>query len=742
MSPRVVCLVPARNAAADLPRLLEAAPLVCDAIVALDDGSTDGTGDLLAAHPLVVRLLTNPVRPDYRDWDDAGNRNRLLEAAAAFDPEWILSLDADERIDPGDAAALRAFLATDALPGCAYGFHHVPMRGDPDHYLPRFQWVYRLFSYAPGQRFPNRRLHFTPIPTAIPRALWFRTTLRIQHFGSLTADRRVARFEKYLEADPDRTYQSDYRHLLYHPAPSELLRWHPRPPDLPVLDAALGLDEDGQTDRRTDGQTDGNTQSSILSPQSSPALSAIVIARDNEATIARTVASVVGQECPEPYETIVVVSGTDRTAAVVRERFPQVTLIDLPKPALPGEARNAGLRVARGEFVSFPGSHVELPQGSLAARLRAHRRGYAMVTGVAENGTRTRAGWASYFLDHAWGLPGHVPSVLDGPPAHCSYAREPLLAAGAFPEGVRTAEDTAVNRELVRRGYVALRDPAIRFVHNNPCRTPWRLVRHHVQRGRGWGRLLVEDHRTTGHLLNREVVATRLVHHLPARWRQIAAGVGKADPELRPQYERARPLIAAGAVASWLGMWYEVFRPTPGKWAILRGRPVWTLVFAGRNDRGARAVLVRLDLVAGEARAVALPPDLPLALPDGRRVCLDAALAADGEAPRFDVRGLIGHAVDLDLDAALIVAAGTLPPPGAPLSLAALVAAAGTTMPGDVDTAGIARLQRRFGAIGVRPAPPLGDDPAALAASLRTALGLPAPASADLERMLPDTWWP
>src|SRR5262249_2144523 len=152
-------------------------------------------------------------------------------------------------------------------------------------------------------------------------------------------------------------------------------------------------------------------------------------------------------------------------------------------------------------------------------------------------------------------------------PAHCSYAREPLLAVGGFPEGVRTAEDTAVNRELVRRGYIALREPAIRFVHYNPCRTPWRLVKHHFPRGRGWGGLLVEDHRMSGGLLNREVVVARLVDHLPARWRQVARGVRTADPELAPHYRRARPLIAAAAIASWLGMWYEILRPTPGKWA-------------------------------------------------------------------------------------------------------------------------------------------------------------------------------
>ena len=50
-------------------------------------------------------------------------------------------------------------------------------------------------------------------------------------------------------------------------------------------------------------------------------LSAVVIARNDETRIERTLRSVVDQELPVPFEVIAVVSGTDRTAAIVRERF-------------------------------------------------------------------------------------------------------------------------------------------------------------------------------------------------------------------------------------------------------------------------------------------------------------------------------------------------------------------------------------------------------------------------------------
>jgi glycosyltransferase involved in cell wall biosynthesis len=613
----MVCLLPARNAEGDLPEFLTSAARVCDAIVALDDGSTDETHALLRSHPLVKVLLSNPPRPDYRGWDDAENRNRLLEAAADLDPAWIISLDADERIDASDAVALRRFIESDALPGCAYGFRHVPMRGDAQHFLPRYQWVYRLFASEAGQRFPDRRLHFPPVPTSIPRSRWVRTTLRIQHLGGMTDERRSVRFQKYLEADPAREYQAEYGHLLQSPDPCELRRWEPRPQNVPVLLAA----ESGAED-------DADTLSAPRNADHEPVLSAIVIAQNDEATIERTVASVAEQDCPEPFEVIVVTSGRDRTAAIVRARFPGVTLVELTKPALPGEARNAGLRVARGTYVSFPGSHIELPPGSLAARLRAHRRGYAMVTGVALNGTRTRAGWASYFLDHAEGLPGHRPSELNGPPAHCSYARLPLLEVGGFPDGVRTGEDTAVNRALVRRGYVALRDPAITFVHRSPCRTAWHLVRHHFRRGRGWGKLLLADYREQGRLLNPQVLGSRLVHHLPRRLSRIQRNVVAAQA-LEAEYRRARVLIALGAVASWLGMWYEILRPASGKGVILWGRPVGLHLVVAFTTGGPRFLLLCLDSVAGEARGILLPNDLIVSGPDGKQHLLDRLKLTD-----------------------------------------------------------------------------------------------------------------
>jgi GT2 family glycosyltransferase len=346
-------------------------------------------------------------------------------------------------------------------------------------------------------------------------------------------------------------------------------------------------------------------------PQAAAVLSAVVISRDDEAVIERTVRSVMEQESPWPFEVIVVTSGADRTAEIVRDRFPDVTLVELPRPAFPGEARNAGLRIARGDYVSFPGSHVELPQGSLAARIAAHRLGHAMVTGTTLNGTRTVAGWAAYFLDNSTVLPGRPSTVLDGPPAHCSYARKVLVEVGGFPEHLRAGEDTVVNHELARRGYRAYRAQDVRLIHHTPCRTRRRLLGHYFVRGRSSGRILLERQRAEGQLLH--VHAGRAVRRLRAHDGRTMIGrhveEWGSDDERRA-YRQARKWVAAAWAAHRLGACLELARPRRAAAFLLLGKPVVTLATGSG--------FVRVDVVTRCVKLVRVPVEQASVAVDGR----------------------------------------------------------------------------------------------------------------------------
>jgi glycosyltransferase involved in cell wall biosynthesis len=558
--PEIACLLPARNAERDLPGWFDSVRRFADVVVALDDGSTDDTRHILQADPLVKVMLTNPRRDSYQGWDDAGNRNRLLEAASALRPHWIMFLDADERLDEADAQALYEFVKYDAMPGFAYGFKVLRMVGGTEVYDASSTHVeYRLFAFEPGQQLLKTRLHLVPVPTSVPRRRWLRTSLRIQHLGGSTTERRAARYAKYEEADPRREFQSDYSHLLSEP--THVAHWETRPPGLPVLELS------------------GSWEEPPDDPLDLPVLSAVIIAHDDESTIASSVRAVVDQEVPVPFQVIVVTSGRDRTAGVVREQFPDVVLIELEGTALPGRARNAGLRVALGEYVSFPGSHVELLPGSLAARIEAHDKGYAMVTGTTLNGNPSWAGTAAYFLDNSSVLPTRPSVELGGPPAHCSYRRDLLEDVGGFREDLRTAEDTAVNSELWRRGYNAYRAQNVWLVHRSPCNHPVALVRHYFSRGRGTGRVFLESPRGAPRRLSRAV--RLVVLYVPNRLRSTSLRVRTwGDDYTIGIYRLVKPLVVLSVLAEWWGIcvelgWHRLRHPWGGRPSVpgLRGDP-------------------------------------------------------------------------------------------------------------------------------------------------------------------------
>ncbi|HVB88400.1 MAG TPA: glycosyltransferase [Candidatus Dormibacteraeota bacterium] len=96
-----------KNAARDLPECLASVRGVVNEIIVADTGSTDET--VTVARETGARVVSLPWEND-----SSKARNSPLAMVTA---DWVLSLDADERLDPGASAVLPALLARKDVDG-------------------------------------------------------------------------------------------------------------------------------------------------------------------------------------------------------------------------------------------------------------------------------------------------------------------------------------------------------------------------------------------------------------------------------------------------------------------------------------------------------------------------------------------------------------------------------------------------------------------------------------------------
>ncbi|QSP96058.1 glycosyltransferase [Marinobacter salinisoli] len=97
---KVSATIITKNEEAHIADCIKSARLVADEIIVLDSGSTDQTADIAREHADIVEIT---------DWPGFGiQKQRALEKATG---DWVLSLDADERITPELAREINHHLA-------------------------------------------------------------------------------------------------------------------------------------------------------------------------------------------------------------------------------------------------------------------------------------------------------------------------------------------------------------------------------------------------------------------------------------------------------------------------------------------------------------------------------------------------------------------------------------------------------------------------------------------------------
>lgn len=184
-----------------------------DGIVALDDGSTDGSGEFVARQRNVLELIRIPPRTPHV-WDEPANRKRIIAAAGRHRPDWVMAIDADERIEKTFRERARQEIARAEQEGMAALSVHIRELWDsPVHYRADGIWGSkrhaRFFRYRDDAEIDHRALHGHWAPLNSRTGGGFHPgDLNIYHLRMIDPARRRARRERYETLDHDHRYQS------------------------------------------------------------------------------------------------------------------------------------------------------------------------------------------------------------------------------------------------------------------------------------------------------------------------------------------------------------------------------------------------------------------------------------------------------------------------------------------------------------------------------------------------------
>lgn len=197
-----------------IERVIQAMLPVCEKIFVFDDHSSDGTPEICRSFEKVIFLPS----PFEETLDEVRDKNYLvgeLEKTAQRG-DWILSIDGDEEIYPGDQESIRRLARGDG-PN-AYRFRILYLWDRPDQIrVDRWYSEYArpsFFRLSPGIRFGSKwggGFHCGNVPSTKSLAP---SNVRLLHYGYMYREDRIRKYNWYNSQEPVPAYEDGYKHFV------------------------------------------------------------------------------------------------------------------------------------------------------------------------------------------------------------------------------------------------------------------------------------------------------------------------------------------------------------------------------------------------------------------------------------------------------------------------------------------------------------------------------------------------
>ncbi len=205
-----------------------------------------------------------------------------------------------------------------------------------------------------------------------------------------------------------------------------------------------------------------------LAPRAAPEISVIVPTFNDGAFLGAALRSVAAQDVPN-VEVIVVDDGSTVPVSDILEGVLPDAILLRQENAGPSAARNTGLGVARGRFVTFLDADDIWPPGALAALRHTFDRATADLV----------QGHVQRFVDDQTVSPPYQGFNLGA----CLFRRDALDRTGPFNEALRRSEDVDLFMRLQEAGAPRVIIPDVVLRYRRDAHTQVAPVRHALDRG-------------------------------------------------------------------------------------------------------------------------------------------------------------------------------------------------------------------------------------------------------------------
>jgi GT2 family glycosyltransferase len=222
-------------------------------------------------------------------------------------------------------------------------------------------------------------------------------------------------------------------------------------------------------------------------------ISVIIASYNSKRTITECLRSLESPSHEKGVEIIVVDSSTDGTAKFVHESFPKVKLIRFRERKYCGDARNVGIKMAKGDIIAFIDADCVADTNWLDEIIKAHRSPHLAIGGAVLNGTpESLIAWAAFFCEFSQWMPATRKKYMkDIAGANISYKKEVFYKLGMFIEGTYCS-DTNFHWRLEKGGHRLLFEPSM-LVYHRYLENWKRYLIHEYDHGLSFARVRVES---------------------------------------------------------------------------------------------------------------------------------------------------------------------------------------------------------------------------------------------------------